>query len=118
MARRLGCPTANIAVEEGALIPALGVYVGETEMEGRWYPSIVCVNDGRDGSRLKLEVHLLEKEIENLEGKRMSVKILDKLRELLPWQGEEHMRQMIADDLRRAREWFHLAASSSPTSHS
>ncbi len=112
MARRLGCPTANVAVEEGTLIPALGVYVGETEVNGRWFPSLVCVNDGRDGSRLKLEVHLLQMTAEDLEGKRMSVRILEKLRGLLPWQGEEQMRQVIADDVRRAREWFHLTPSS------
>ena len=32
MARNLGCPTANIAVEQGAIIPGLGIYVGETEL--------------------------------------------------------------------------------------
>lgn len=110
MARSLGCPTANVAIEEGTLIPALGVYVGETELEGHWYPSLVCVNDGRDGSRLKLEVHLLHTAMDEIDGKRMCVRLLDKLRELVAWRGEEEMRQMIAGDLERAEEWFHQSA--------
>lgn len=105
IATGLGCPTANLAVEQGVIIPALGVYVAETVLEGDTYPSVVCVNDGRTGLNLKLEVHLLDV-CKDLTGKQLSVRLIDKQRDLVPWKDAEHMRALIADDLTRAREWF------------
>lgn len=105
IATGLGCPTANLAVEQGVIIPALGVYVAETVLEGETYPSVVCVNDGRTGLNLKLEVHLLDVCMD-LTGKQLSVRLIDKQRDLVPWEGTEHMRALIAEDLTRAREWF------------
>lgn len=104
-ATKLGCPTANIAVEQGVIIPALGVYVGETEVDGIMHPSLVCINDGRSGYRLKMEVHLLDKNIE-LTGKNLNVVLLDKVRELIPFPGEEEMATIIVGDLKKAREYF------------
>lgn len=105
IATGLGCPTANLAVEQGVIIPGLGVYVGETVLEDQTYPSVVCVNDGRTGTNLKLEVHLLDV-CRDLTGKRLSVRLVEKLRDLVPWEGEDHMRALIVSDLDRAREWF------------
>ena len=98
IATGLGCPTANLAVEQGVIIPALGVYVGEAVFDGETYPSIVCVNDGRTGLNLKLEVHLLDV-CKDLTDKQLSVRLLDKLRDLVPWEGADQMRAIIADDL-------------------
>lgn len=105
IATGLGCPTANIAVEQGVIIPALGVYVGEAVLDDATYPSVVCVNDGRTGTNLKLEVHLLDV-CKDLVGKHLSVRLIHKLRDLVPWEGEEHMRALIADDMQRTRDWF------------
>lgn len=113
MATGLGCPTANIAVEHGVIIPALGVYIGETVYEGMVYPSVVCVNDGRTGVNLKLEVHLLDV-CKDLVGKQLSVRLLEKMRDLIPWQDEDKMKALIALDLDKARLWFlkHTPSSS------
>ncbi len=105
IATGLGCPTANLAVEQGLIIPALGVYVAETETAGKRYPSVVCVNDGRTGNNLKLEVHLLDTQLD-LHGKLLLVRLLHRTRDLVPWEGEEHMRALIAKDLAEARAWF------------
>lgn len=106
MAARLGCPTANIAVEQGAVIPALGVYVGHTELDGESHPSLVCINDGRTGYRLKMEVHLLNKDGIDLTGKYLTVILCAKMRDLVPFPGEEKMTEMIADDISKANDWF------------
>lgn len=106
MATNLGCPTANIAVEQGAIIPALGVYVGETEVDGRKYDSLICINDGRTGYNLKMEVHLLGEKDVDLTGKHLSVVLYDKIRDLIPFPGDEQMAQMIVTDLSKAHEWF------------
>lgn len=105
MARNLGCPTANIAVGQGAIIPGLGIYVGETELEGKRYPSLVCINDGRTGYNLKMEVHLLGLE-QDLVGKYLKVTLFEKIRDLIPFPGEEEMAKIVKQDLVNARAWF------------
>lgn len=105
MARRLGCPTANIAIEQGIIIPALGIYVGEAEVDHVKYSALICINDGRTGLNLKMEVHLLDQEME-LVGKMISVIILEKIRDLIPYPGEEEMARVIQDDMAKSRAWF------------
>lgn len=105
MARQLGCPTANIAVEQGVIIPSLGVYFAETECDSLRYPSIVCINDGRSGFNLKMEVHLLGQDIDLTE-KTLEVVLLTKTRDLVPFESNEQMSQLIASDIKQAREWF------------
>ena len=104
MATHLGCPTANIAIEQGGLIPALGVYLGESLVEGRRYDSLICISDGRTGNNLKMEVHLLGVD-ENLLDKHIEVVLFERLRDVIPFPGEEEMTLMIAKDLEKAREW-------------
>ena len=110
IATGLGCPTANLAVEQGVIIPALGVYIAETVLEGSTFPSVVCVNDGRTGTNLKLEVHLLDI-CRDLSGKQLSVRLVQKLRGLVPWESTEQMSALIAKDLGDARAWFSHSAS-------
>ncbi len=105
MASGLGCPTANIAIEQGAIIPGLGVYVGETQMEGKRFPSLVCINDGRTGYNLKMEVHLLGENMD-LTGKFLKVELFEKIREVIPFPGNEQMSAIIKLDLENAQEWF------------
>lgn len=104
MATRLGCPTANIAIEQGVLIPALGVYVGEAEVEGVWHNALICISDGRTGYNLKMEVHLLGVD-EDLTEKRINVVLHDKIRDIIPFPGEEEMSVIIAEDLKFAKAW-------------
>lgn len=105
MARRLGCPTANIAIEQGIIIPALGIYVGEAEVDHMRFPSLICVSDGRTGVNLKMEVHLLDQEKE-LAGKSMTVVLLEKLRDIIPYPGEEEMAKLISEDMKKSKAWF------------
>ena len=104
MATGLGCPTANIAIEQGVLIPALGVYLGEAQVDGVWHNALICISDGRTGYNLKMEVHLLGVS-RDLHGKHIEVVLLEKLRDVIPFPGEAEMAVIIADDLVRARAW-------------
>lgn len=104
MATSLGCPTANIAIEQGVLIPALGVYVGEAQVDEAWHDALICISDGRTGYNLKMEVHLLGVN-QDLVGKRIEVVLHEKLRDIIPFPGEQAMATIIADDLVRARAW-------------
>lgn len=106
MATKLGCPTANIAVEQGAIIPALGVYVGMTLFEGNRYPSLICINDGRTGLNLKMEVHLMDQTELQLTNKYIRVMLYEKIRDLIPFPGDEEMTRIIQQDLTNAKQWF------------
>jgi riboflavin kinase/FMN adenylyltransferase len=105
LATGLGCPTANLAIEQGAIIPGLGVYVGGTQTEGKRYPSLIYISDGRTGQNLKMEVHLLGENMD-LFGKHLRVYLLEKIREVIPFPGEERMAEIMKDDLVKADEWF------------
>lgn len=105
MATGLGCPTANIAVEQGVVIPGLGIYVGEAVLHGERFPSLICVSDGRTGYNLKLEVHLLGQNMD-LVNKELKVKLLEKLRDIVPYESKEQMTALIAEDLQKAKNWF------------
>lgn len=104
MATSLGCPTANIAIEQGVLIPALGVYLGEAEVDGVWHDALICISDGRTGYNLKMEVHLLGVN-RDLTGKHIEVVLYEKLRDVIPFPGEKEMAAVIASDLERAHAW-------------
>lgn len=105
IATGLGFPTANISIEGGVVIPALGVYVGKTELESQAHPSLVYVNDGRDGAVLKLEVHLIGVN-KDLIGVVLSVCLLEKLREMVQWESDAFIMDLMAKDLEQARSWF------------
>lgn len=105
-ARHLGCPTANIAVEQGVLIPGMGAYVGEAFCEGVIYPALLFITDGRTGYHLKMEVHLLNQKDIELFGKYMRVTVLQKIRDVIPYPGQEEMTSIIAKDIVDANEWF------------
>ena len=104
-ARTLGCPTANLAPEQGLVIPGTGIYLANSYYEDGIYPSIVCVGAGRNDNNFKIEVHFLDETID-LQGKSLTIKIIKKLRDLIPWPGEDKMRDMIHEDMENAREWF------------
>jgi riboflavin kinase / FMN adenylyltransferase len=104
MATSLGCPTANIAIEQGVLIPALGVYLGEAQVDNVWHNALICISDGRTGFNLKMEVHLLDGG-EDLTDKRIDVVLHEKLRDVIAFPGEAEMSKIIAEDLKKAHAW-------------
>lgn len=105
LARHLGFPTANLAPMQGLVIPAAGVYLAATSFDGKTYPSVMCVAGGKDRSNFKIEVHLLDVNID-LTGKVLDIVVLERVRDLFPWQNEEYIRAAITEDVRKARAYF------------
>ena len=101
----IGCTVATIAIGQGAIIPAQGVYFSETEFSGKKFNSISWINNGRDGKTLRLEVHLLDLS-EDLSNKFIYVTLLKKVRDIISFPGDEEMKRIIEFDLGEAREWF------------
>jgi riboflavin kinase/FMN adenylyltransferase len=60
--RRLGFPTANLSVEAGKCLPALGIYASWLRVRGRWHPAATSVGyrPTFGGDRLTVEAHILD----------------------------------------------------------
>lgn len=99
-------PTLNLAPEQ-ELLPAQGVYVTETRVEGRLWHS--ATNVGKrptfNGACLSIESHLLGFTGVLTQG-RMEVHFWKRLRDEKKFNGAEELRAQIARDIARANSFF------------
>ncbi len=109
LGRRLGHPTANLALPEGRVVPRFGVYAVAVSVDGA--PPVGGVaNIGRrptvesDGAP-NCEVHLFS-EAGDLYGRRLSLSLLAFLREERKFDGTAALREQIGRDTDRAKEIF------------
>jgi riboflavin kinase / FMN adenylyltransferase len=107
LGRDLGFPTANIPLRRPP--PLGGIYVVEVEVEGEKIgPAVASV--GRRPTvnpvaRPLLEVHLFDFD-EELYGRHLRVCFLEKLRDEEKYAGLAELKDAIARDVKRAREYF------------
>jgi riboflavin kinase/FMN adenylyltransferase len=107
LGRDLGFPTANIPLRRSP--PLSGIYVVEVEVDGeKLGPAVASV--GRRPTvnpvaRPLLEVHLLEFR-QDLYGRHLRVCFLEKLRDEEKYADLVQLKEAIARDVRRAREYF------------
>jgi riboflavin kinase/FMN adenylyltransferase len=119
--RRFTFPTLNLAAEQ-ELLPARGVYITRTCLEGetRSYRSVTNIGKRPtfNGSALSVETHLLDTQLATTP-KRMEVRFWKRLREEKKFSGPEELRAQIAADIARANKFFsrlrHSRASRQPT---
>ena len=106
--RRFTFPTLNLAAEQ-ELLPARGVYVTRTLIEGesrtRRSVTNVGVRPTFNGSTLSVETHILEP-IPEISPARIEVHFWKRLREEKKFTGPEELRAQIAGDIASARTFF------------
>ena len=104
--RQLGFPTLNFSPEQECL-PANGVYITETRLAARTYPSVtnVGVRPTFDGSVLVVESHLLGFS-GTIEATRLEVQFHERLREERKFPSLRALQAQIAQDVERARQFF------------
>jgi phosphoribosyl 1,2-cyclic phosphate phosphodiesterase len=106
--RRLTFPTLNLAPEQ-ELLPARGVYVTRTLLEGETESHRSVTNIGMrptfNGSALSVETHLLNYSGE-IAAKRIEVRFWMRLREEKKFSGAEELRAQIARDIANAHKFF------------
>ncbi len=106
--RRFTFPTLNLAPEQ-ELLPARGVYVTRTLIEGesrtRRSVTNVGVRPTFNGSALSVETHLLEPPGEATPA-RIEVHFWKRLREEKKFSGPEDLRAQIARDIATANHFF------------
>ncbi|MGB2623117.1 MAG: bifunctional riboflavin kinase/FAD synthetase [Candidatus Acidiferrum sp.] len=106
--RRFTFPTLNLAAEQ-ELLPARGVYVTRTLLEGetrtRRSVTNVGVRPTFNGSALSIETHILEP-ISEITPARIEVHFWKRLREERKFSGPEELRAQIARDITSASKFF------------
>lgn len=110
LGRTIDFPTANIAVVNRVL-PADGVYVTATLIQGVWRRSVTNIGFrptvGGDSRRM-VETHILDFD-GDLYGTALRTRFLHRLRPERKFAGLEELRAQIARDVARARRYFQRA---------
>jgi riboflavin kinase/FMN adenylyltransferase len=106
--RRFTFPTLNLAPEQ-ELLPARGVYVTRTRIDGesrtRRSVTNIGVRPTFNGSAQSVETHVLEPLGEATPG-RIEIHFWKRLREEKKFSGPEELRTQIAADIRSADKFF------------
>jgi phosphoribosyl 1,2-cyclic phosphate phosphodiesterase len=106
--RKFTFPTLNLKAEQ-ELLPAKGVYITRTVLEGEpsTHPSVtnVGMRPTFNGSGLTVETHLLDYS-GNFSPKRIEVGFWKKLRDEKKFAGPEELKAQIAKDIARAKTFF------------
>jgi riboflavin kinase/FMN adenylyltransferase len=106
--RRFTFPTLNLAPEQ-ELLPARGVYVTRTGIDGesrtRRSVTNIGVRPTFNGSALSVETHVLEPLGEATPG-RIEIHFWKRLREEKKFSGPEELRTQIAEDIASADKFF------------
>jgi riboflavin kinase / FMN adenylyltransferase len=109
---RLGFPTANLAFEYDAALPALGIYRGEASVPlrdvGPAHPALVSVGvrpTFHDDGRVLVEVYLLDWD-GDLYDAELEVAVLDRLREERRFEDVDALVAQMRDDEAEARRRF------------
>ena len=103
--RTIGFPTANIAFAPDAALPARGVYVTRSHVDGKVCFSVTNVGTRPTvgGSGMNAESHLLDFD-GDLYGKVLTVEFLDRLRDEIHFSSIGALREQIGRDVASARE--------------
>jgi riboflavin kinase/FMN adenylyltransferase len=106
--KKLLFPTLNVKAEQ-ELLPARGVYITRTVLEGETSSHRSVTNVGVrptfNGSGLSVETHLLDYS-GNFAPKRIEVRFWKKLREEKKFSGVDELREQIAKDIAAANKYF------------
>lgn len=108
LARKLGCPTANLSLKSGetSFPCAPGVYAGWTNWKAHMrLPSLVCVHETSLHEGQKVEVHILN-EVFDLYDSDIETHLIAKRRDLVPYVDDVQMSSEIASDMEWAQHFF------------
>ncbi|MEX2550112.1 MAG: bifunctional riboflavin kinase/FAD synthetase [Nitriliruptoraceae bacterium] len=102
--RRIGFPTANLAVPDDLVVPAFGVYAGHVRLDGRVHPAVtnVGVRPTFHGKERTIEAHLLDQELD-LYGRDLTVTFEHRIRGERRFDGPDELVARIRMDVDQAR---------------
>lgn len=107
--RKVGMPTANLAVAEGTPLPAEGVYVTDAVIDGESWVGVT--NIGRrptvdDELRLTIETYFPDL-FADLYDRELTLRVYCFLRPTRPFSSLEEVKKQVERDADAARAYFH-----------
>lgn len=103
--RKLGFPTANLAVAERRLIPANGIYAVRVKIGDRWYggAASIGVRPTFGGGQRTVEVYVLDFD-GDLYDQVLEVQFVQRLREELKFDSVPALVEQMTRDVKQARQ--------------
>ena len=104
--RTIGYPTANLAPLDRVILPADGVYVVDVDHNGKIYRGMASVgkNVTFEGDELRFEANLFDF-AEEIYGDTIRIIWLDKIRDMVKFDGIEELVAQLKSDEEVARNW-------------
>ena len=104
--RTIGYPTANLAPLDRVILPADGVYVVDVEHNGKIFRGMASVgkNVTFEGDELRFEANLFNF-AEEIYGDTIRIIWLDKIRDMVKFDGIEELVGQLKSDEEVARNW-------------
>ncbi len=106
LGRELSTPTINQVFPAGNIIPAIGVYLTKTTVEGKTYFSVTNVGKKptvKDNDNINVETHIFDF-TENIYGKVVLVEFLEMIRDERKFSSIEQLKEQLQKDIQKARE--------------
>lgn len=104
--RTIGYPTANLAPLDRVILPADGVYVVDVEHNGKIFRGMASVgkNVTFEGDELRFEANLFDF-TEEIYGDTIRIIWLDKIRDMVKFDGIEELVAQLKSDEEVAKNW-------------
>ena len=105
LGRTLGFPTMNLIPSPEKLLPAYGVYVTKTKVDGQWYDGVTNIGlrpTVDSDERVSVETHLFAYE-GDLYGKQVEVQFIEFLRPERKFADVEALKTAMLEDLKNAK---------------
>ncbi|GAA1854486.1 bifunctional riboflavin kinase/FAD synthetase [Asanoa iriomotensis] len=102
--REIGFPTANLAVHKYAAIPADGIYAGWLVRRGERLRAAISIgtNPTFSGRERRVEAYILDFD-GDIYGERVSLDFVERLRDMLKFDGVEPLVAQMAEDVAQTR---------------
>lgn len=108
LGRTLGFPTMNLIPSEEKLLPAYGVYITKTKVDGQWFEGITNVGlrpTVDSDERVSVETHLFSYD-GDLYGKQVEVQFWAFLRPERKFTGVEQLKSAMHEDFANAKAYL------------
>ena len=108
LGRQLGFPTANVD-SSSYLLPKRGVYICWMKVWNKKCPAVMNfgVNPTVDSQiTSQIEVHLLDKPLQPLQGQKVEIELLSRVRGEKQFDTYDQLSQAIGQDVQKAKNYF------------
>lgn len=98
--KAIGFPTANMTIDERAVLPKQGVYYTNVEVNGQLYRGITSIGSNPTVSKdnpVTVETYILDFD-EDIYGENIKVYYLEWMREMIKYQSMEDLKEQLRKD--------------------